>query len=238
MKKLKRMTALLLALVMVFALCACSDSGKGKDKDSDKDNDKKEEVKKTDAELIVGTWEGSVDISEALEALIAELGDNEAELLSYFDFDGMAFALRVEFSEDGEYVMYYEDDGTLDRLRTAFRDGFEAYLTDQLQGSGYTLEDYAQSEGMSADEYLDALADICTSDMKPYFARDLASGTYEIKDGKLYLISDDDEKDDGTYAVYKLSKNKLVIKETYADGEKDLENSGVLPHVTFNRVDD
>lgn len=237
MKKLKRIAALLLALVMVFALCACSADG-GKDKDSNKDDNKKEEVKKTDAELIVGTWESSVNFGGTLASLLDGMSDDEAELLSYVDFDSIDFYLRLEFTKDGEYVMYYEENDTLDKVHTAFRDGFEAYLTEQLQGSGYTLEDYAQEEGMSADEYLDALADVCSSSMKSVFSRDLASGTYEIEDGKLYLIGDGDEKDDDTYAVYKLSKNKLVIKETYADGEKNVEESGVLPIVTFNRVDD
>ena len=69
MKKLKRIAALLLALVMVFALCACSADG-GKDKDSNKDGNKKEEVKKTDAELIVGTCEGSEYTGDGLEKLL------------------------------------------------------------------------------------------------------------------------------------------------------------------------
>ena len=69
MKNVKRIAALLLALVMVFALCACSDSGSGKDKDKD---DKVEKVeKKTDAELIVGTWEATVDMGDYLNAEMA-----------------------------------------------------------------------------------------------------------------------------------------------------------------------
>ncbi|MCI6972476.1 MAG: hypothetical protein MR903_00840, partial [Clostridiales bacterium] len=110
MKKLKRIAALLLALVMVFALCACSADG-GKDKDSNKDDNKKEEVKKTDAELIVGTWESSVNIGDELEKVLESDADM-AELMSYFDFGGIDITMQIVFGKDGSYSVAYVDDGS------------------------------------------------------------------------------------------------------------------------------
>ena len=100
MKNVKRIAALLLALVMVFALCACSGSGKDKDKD-----DKVEKVdKKTDTDLIVGTWEATVDMGDYLNAEMAgEPG--MAAYAEYFDFSGVEATLSCEFDEDGDYVL-------------------------------------------------------------------------------------------------------------------------------------
>lgn len=118
MKKLKRIAALLLALVMVFALCACSADG-GKDKDSNK----KEEVKKTDAELIVGTWESSVNIGDELDKVL-ESDMDMAEFMSYFDFGGIDITMQIVFDKDGSYSVAYVDDGSSKKIEKAFRDGF------------------------------------------------------------------------------------------------------------------
>lgn len=220
MKKLKRIAALLLALVMVFALCACSDSGKGKDKD--KDNDKKEEVKKTDAELIVGTWEGSVNIGDKLEQVL-ESDMDMAELMSYFDFDGIDITMQIVFDKDGSYSVAYVDDGSSEKIEKAYREGFIEMFDDLLAGTGYTLADVAAQENMTEDEYLDAMVEIAMQSIASLYD-EISAGTYEIEEGKLYMIEDGDDKDDDTYTTYKLSKNELTLKASYTDGEKDTDS--------------
>ena len=217
MKNVKRIAALLLALVMVFALCACSDSGSGKDKD------KGEKVeKKTDAELIVGTWETEMSMTDYYGDDMGELEGMEA----YFDFDKIKITMTFEFEEDGTYTMSVDGDEA--EIKAILRDGFEKLLNDMLEGTGYTLEDAAAEEGMTADEYLDALME------ESFGSGDLIdvdddTGEYKVKNGKLYLFDEGDELDEGTYYEYKLKGDKLTLVAEYEDGETTEASDTIFP---------
>ena len=217
MKNVKRIAALLLALVMVFALCACSDSGSGKDKD------KGEKVeKKTDAELIVGTWETEMSMTDYYGDDMGELEGMEA----YFDFDKIKITMTFEFEEDGTYTMSVDGDEA--EIKAILRDGFEKLLNDMLEGTGYTLEDAAAEEGMTADEYLDALME------ESFGSGDLIdvdddTGEYKVKNGKLYLFDEGDELDEGTYYEYKLKGDKLTMLSEYVDGETTEASDTIFP---------
>ena len=220
MKNVKRIAALLLALVMAFALCACSDSGSGKDKDKD---DKVEKVeKKTDAELIVGTWETEMSMTDYYGDDMGELEGMEA----YFDFDKIKITMTFEFEEDGTYTMSVDGDEA--EIKAILRDGFEKLLNDMLEGTGYTLEDAAAEEGMTADEYLDALME------ESFGSGDLIDvddelGEYKVKNGKLYLFDEGDELDEGTYYEYKLKGDKLTLVAEYEDGETTEASDTIFP---------
>ena len=217
MKNVKRIAALLLALVMVFALCACSDSGSGKDKD------KGEKVeKKTDAELIVGTWETEMSMTDYYGDDMGELEGMEA----YFDFDKIKITMTFEFEEDGTYTMSVDGDEA--EIKAILRDGFEKLLNDMLEGTGYTLEDAAAEEGMTADEYIDALME------ESFGSGDLIdvdddTGEYKVKNGKLYLFDEGDELDEGTYYEYKLKGDKLTLVAEYEDGETTEASDTIFP---------
>ena len=220
MKNVKRIAALLLALVMVFALCACSDSGSGKDKDKD---DKVEKVeKKNDAELIVGTWETEMSMTDYYGDDMGELEGMEA----YFDFDKIKITMTFEFEEDGTYTMSVDGDEA--EIKAILRDGFEKLLNDMLEGTGYTLEDAAAEEGMTADEYIDALME------ESFGSGDLIDvddelGEYKVKNGKLYLFDEGDELDEGTYYEYKLKGDKLTLVAEYEDGETTEASDTIFP---------
>ena len=214
MKNVKRIAALLLALVMVFALCACSDSGSGKDKDKGE--------KKTDAELVVGTWETEMSMTDYYGDDMGELEGMEA----YFDFDKIKITMTFEFEEDGTYTMSVDGDEA--EIKAILRDGFENLLNDMLEGTGYTLEDAAAEEGMTADEYLDALME------ESFGSGDLIDvddelGEYKVKNGKLYLFDEGDELDEGTYYEYKLKGDKLTLVAEYEDGETTEASDTIFP---------
>ena len=220
MKNVKRIAALLLALVMVFALCACSDSGSGKDKDKGE--------KKTDAELIVGTWETEMSMTDYYGDDMGELEGMEA----YFDFDKIKITMTFEFEEDGTYTMSVDGDEA--EIKAILRDGFEKLINDMLEGTGYTLEDAAAEEGMTADEYLDALME------ESFGSGDLIDvddelGEYKVKNGKLYLVEDGDELDEGDYFEYKLKGDKLTLVAEYEDGELSDESEAELYPMDFVR---
>lgn len=224
MKKFKRIAALLLALVMVFALCACDSGDKGTDKGKD-------DVKKTDAELAVGKWETKVNMSTILK----ELGDYDEleELLMYFDFSRVDISLTVEFDKSGSYELVYSVNES--QLMAMFRDGMEMMLDDMLVGTGYTIEDLAADENMTRDEYLDALIEqsLDSDDLMSSIEESNESGTFEMKDGKLYLIESGDEKEDGDYIEYTIDDDELVFVTEYDDGEE--EYSVIFP-MTFERA--
>ena len=214
MKNVKRIAALLLALVMVFALCACSDSGSGKDKDKGE--------KKTDAELIVGTWETEMSMTDYYGDDMGELEGMEA----YFDFDKIKITMTFEFEEDGTYTVSVDGDEA--EIKAILRDGFEKLLNDMLEGTGYTLEDAAAEEGMTADEYIDALME------ESFGSGDLIdvdddTGEYKVKNGKLYLFDEGDELDEGTYYEYKLKGDKLTMLSEYVDGETTEASDTIFP---------
>ena len=214
MKNVKRIAALLLALVMVFALCACSDSGSGKDKDKGE--------KKTDAELIVGTWETEMSMTDYYGDDMGELEGMEA----YFDFDKIKITMTFEFEEDGTYTISVDGDEA--EINAILRDGFEKLMNDMLEGTGYTIEDVAAEEGMTADEYLDALME------ESFGSGDLIDvddelGEYKVKNGKLYLFDEGDELDEGTYYEYKLKGDKLTLVAEYEDGETTEASDTIFP---------
>ena len=223
MKNVKRIAALLLALVMVFALCACSDSGSGKDKDKD---DKVEKVeKKTDAELIVGTWEATVDMGDYLNAEMAgEPG--MAAYAEYFDFSGVEATLSYEFDEDGDYVLTISMNKEM--LEKVFRNAMQKILEEAAAAEGYTLEELAAEEGMTVEELLDAAMEE-SFDAEDFFDDETERGSYEIKDGKLYIFDRGDELDEDDYFEYKLKGDKLTLVAKYSDGELDDASDAMLP---------
>ena len=225
MKNVKRIAALLLALVMVFALCACSDSGSGKDKDKD---DKVEKVeKKTDAELIVGTWEATVDIGDYINAEMA--GEPGME---YFDFSGVEATLSYEFDEDGDYVLTISMNKEL--LEKVFRNAMQKILEEAAAAEGYTLEELAAEEGMTVEELLDAAMEE-SFDAEDFFDDETERGSYEIKDGKLYIFDRGDELDEDDYFEYKLKGDKLTLVVEYEDGELSDESEAELYPMDFIR---
>ena len=225
MKNVKRIAALLLALVMVFALCACSDSGSGKDKDKD---DKVEKVeKKTDAELIVGTWEATVDMGDYINAEMA--GEPGME---YFDFSGVEATLSYEFDEDGDYVLTISMNKEL--LEKVFRNAMQKILEEAAAAEGYTLEELAAEEGMTVEELLDAAMEE-SFDAENFFDDETERGSYEIKDGKLYIFDRGDELDEDDYFEYKLKGDKLTLVAEYEDGELSDESEAELYPMDFVR---
>ena len=223
MKNVKRIAALLLALVMVFALCACSDSGSGKDKDKGE--------KKTDAELIVGTWEATVDMGEYFDTLM----DYDDDMLSaYFDFTGVELVVNYEFDKDGSYKLSFSA-ADEEKLEMVLRKAVEKLLNDMFEGAGYTIEEVAAANGMTVDELVDDAMEENGVSSEAFFDDSNDSGSYKIKDGKLYLAEDGDDIDEDDYFEYKLKGDKLTLVAEYEDGELSDESEAELYPMDFVR---
>ncbi|MCH5276129.1 MAG: hypothetical protein J1E65_09830, partial [Lachnospiraceae bacterium] len=101
MKKLTKLTVLLLALVMVFSLCACGGSDAGKD--------------------LIGTWAIDYDMADVLAD---ELGGD------YADFHApLKMTLLFDFNDDGTFKMYIDESSFTTNFNT-WMDAFIDYSMD------------------------------------------------------------------------------------------------------------
>ncbi len=194
MKKwLSSLLCLLLAIAMVLTLAACGEDSKKKskddddekegtsengetDKEGDEEGDEKEPAQKADpAELIIGSWKTTLDLSEALSDQIG------------MDITGVKLPLTLSFTAD-EVAFSCDTDAFLDSLIDAglevacaqnnmTLDEFEAQLAEQ----GMTMDD---AKEMLREQFSAATATITNA-----FAQ--ARGEYEV-DGNTLLIDDEE----------------------------------------------
>ena len=189
MKKLSKLTVLLLALVMVLSLCACGKDDAGK--------------------ALIGTWALDYDLADALSD---ELGSD------YADFHAsLKMTMLFEFNEDGTFRLYIDESSFTNNFNTwmdAFIDYnvemmydlYEDYyglsreeVDEQLAQSGTTLEESLRDE---MDSALDINALI--SEME-------STGTYETKGDKLYLAEGSSSIDESVYDIFTVEGNKLTL---------------------------
>lgn len=147
--------------------------------------------------------------------------------MEYFDFSGVEATLNYEFDEDGDYVLTISINNEM--LEKVIRNAMQKMLEEAAASVGYTPEELAAEEGMTVEELIDAL-------MEEYFdAENLIGdeterGSYEIKDGKLYIFDRGDELDEDDYFEYKLKGDKLTLVVEYEDGElSDESEAGLYP---------
>ena len=192
MKKLTKLTVLLLALVMVLSLCACGGDDAGK--------------------ALVGSWGLEYDLADALAN---ELGSD------YADFDAsLKMTLMFDFNADGTFKMYVEEesftknfDAWLDELVDYSAD----MLYDILEGQGMSREEaddfILQTFGMNMDEYTQALrAELASElDANELMGEVETSGTYKTKGDKLYMAEGSDKIDESYYDIFTVSGNKLTL---------------------------
>lgn len=210
MKKLTKLTVLLLALVMVLSLCACG----GKD-DAGK--------------ALIGTWALDCDLADAMAD---ELGSD------YADFNApLKMTILFDFNEDGTYRMYIEESSFTDSFNSwvdAFIDyseesvyvmfeedfGMSREETDAaiLEGYGMTMREYMyETMGSQLD------AGDLVSEME-------SKGTYETKGNKLYLAEGSDKIDESYYDVFTVDGNKLTLE--LPDGV-DKSQAEIVPGLSY-----
>ena len=212
MKKLTKLTVLLLALVMVLSLCACG----GKD-DAGK--------------ALIGTWALDCDLSDAMAD---ELGSD------YADFSApLELTLLFDFNEDGTYKMYIDKStfsGSFDSWVNAFIDYNVDMMYDMLTEQGLSKEEadaaILESFGMSLEEYfLDAFAsELNADDMADEME---STGTYQTKGDKLYLAEGSDSIDESYYDIFKVDGTKLTLE--LPDGVDESEGE-IIPGLSYPLV--
>lgn len=185
MKKLKKISALLLAFVMLLAFAACG---------------------KSDANAI-GTWSLKMDLSAAMKE---EMGSEFSDFNAPF-----VFTVYLDLSKDGTYKMYVDEKETekdMDTFMGALADYFTEYLYSAMEAQGMNRAD-AQAAleaqvGMSVKDY--ALQSIKESiNITELTSSIVQEGVYKIKDGKFFMGAD--KIDDRIYDLISIDGDKMTL---------------------------
>ena len=191
---MKKLFAVLLTLAMLLGLAACTSGGSG-------------------APTIVGAWEGSMDMSAALNSMLQmELGEK------------INVKMLLTFKEDGKYTFKLDEDSIAD-ASDALIDVMIEMIEELLVGTeGGSLEDALAAEGMTiADlkaQYKQEL------DLAELLGDSTEEGYYRYEEGKIYTAEDKDDFDEGDYdSIYTVTLlgKTLTITDIETDGESAAE---------------
>lgn len=208
MKKITKLTVLLLAMVMVLSLCACGGNDAGK--------------------ALVGTWALDCDLADAMSD---ELGSD------YADFNApLKLTLLFDFNEDGTYKMYIEESSFVESFNSwvdAFLDYSVEMTYDIFEAQGMSREEtdevVMQNFGMSVEEYMreTVASSLDASDL----ARSVEStGTYETKGNKLYLAEGSSKIDEHYYDIFTVNGNALTLELPDGVDESEAE---IIPGLSY-----
>ena len=199
---MKKVLALLLAMMMVAALFAGCGS-KGNKESAEKDT-------RSDAEKIVGTWKGEVDMSDVMQA---QAGD-EMEIKDF------KVEVTYEFKEDGTYATQVSEE-SVGKAMESLIDSLLPYLKENMkteaEALGMSVDQLLEAYGMTEDDLGELmLSMVDTSSMMDNLKRE---GKYQVKDGKIYINADTQEElDESTYGEYTLKGDTLTLTVNQ-DGE-------------------
>ena len=231
-----------LAVVMMLAMVLGALAGCGS-KDDDEDE------KKSDAELIVGKWEGKLEFEKVFEAMGQAEGEAEAQmfmaLLEDIDTSDLAIKVKAEFKADGTYTADLDGKSMESAMKTlmtrltsdekAVKKLLRAVIAegagmDPSQITDDMMEQVREQAGASSwKEVGEMLAQQLEG--KEFRSDDNSKeGKYMFQDGKLYMSDDvdtdpDPDEDDGK--DYKVTKNSLTL---------EIEKDGAELDVTFKRA--
>lgn len=231
-----------LAVVMMLAMVLGALAGCGSKNDD-------EDEKKSDAELIVGKWEGKLEFEKVFEAMGQAKGEAEAQmfmaLLEDIDTSDLAIKVKAEFKADGTYTADLDGKSMESAMKTlmtrltsdekAVKKLLRAVIAegagmDPSQITDDMMEQVREQAGASSwKEVGEMLAQQLEG--KEFRSDDNSKeGKYMFQDGKLYMSDDvdtdpDPDEDDGK--DYKVTKNSLTL---------EIEKDGAELDVTFKRA--
>lgn len=218
MKKLSKLTALLLAIFMLAAIAAC---GKGP------------------AVRIIGTWKGTIDFTDiANKSFEAELGSVPTESAR------LTMDITLTFNEDGTLNVEYDTaaaavsfEAYMNSIGDFIKDAMYGQLIEEGVGSNEEeIDAFFASIGYTMDTLIDEV--FGALDFESIISDEDISDSYVYKiedDTKLYMEESVDDYKEGDYAEFTISGNTLTLTEIYEDGAPTEEMREILPLV-FEKV--
>lgn len=178
---------------MLLGLAACTSGGSG-------------------APTIVGAWEGSVDMGEALAAGMQM--DIEEKISCKVTFT---------FKEDGTYTVAMDQESLKNAMDTLM-DVVVDVLLDAYKDQGIDLEAELKKEGMTMDDFIEMM--MGSIDLEDMMGETDETGYYKYENGKIYTAEDKDDLNEGDYDdvyIVTLLGKTLTITDIETDGESAAE---------------
>ena len=206
MKKMKKMSAILLAFVMILAFAACGKPGLD----------------------VVGTWSIKLDLSAAMKE---ELGSEFSDFNAPF-----AFTVYLDLKKDNSYKMYVDEkeaEKDMETFISALAEYFTEYLYSVMEAQGVdraTAQAALEAQvGMSVKDY--ALQTIKESiDVSELTSSMVQEGVYEVKDGKFYMGLD--KVDKTVYDLITVDGDKMTLNAA-ADASASPFFNGTIPGLSY-----
>lgn len=183
-------------------------------------------------EKISGSWKTAIDCTDICTNLLLEqMGQ---ELAAYFDLNGVCVNGLLTIQPDGTFTMTIDEAAVLDfseQVKTAMGNGLHGYLEKTLaeELAGFTLDAYLAATGLSMEDLmvmaglnLDALVLQMITPMREV----PCSGTYRVKDGKMYIAE--------TVCAFTYTQESLQFSSP--ETEEDIAAFPALFPLTFERI--
>lgn len=186
----------------------------------------------SDKEKFVGTWETSIDLTDAVnEEIQNSLDAANADIGEYLNINKFELTLLFEFNDDDTYSLYADEsslDNNIEDLKVDFKDGITAYFEGVIadQGLGMSVDDVLATSGLSLDD----LVDECVSDdmFDGVIDEFAAEGKWKAENGKLYATDGVDEDfAENKYQPYEFTSDGIKLLK--AEAEED--EFGVYPMI-------
>lgn len=166
---------------------------------------------------IVGTWEGTVDMSDIINDALA----SDPTMAGYFTFSDISFKIILTFDENANFTMRADEasfQNVMDNLKTQMAVGMRKYFEDYLAASNINMsvDDLLAYSGISIDELIqEAFEESMPDDMLEQIETECK---YTIIGDTMFLGSHvDPEADAFDCNPFSINGNTLTIEVTPED---------------------
>lgn len=207
MKKLSKLSALIMVMVLAFSLVGCGDN----------------------SDQVLGIWETSFDLAEAM---LDGTGDEYADFDAEFVVN-----MRMQFKEDGTYRMYLDEESSkanFEQWLEALVDYETEMVYAAYDEQGYSRDEVDE---MSQQQYGCSMRDYIMEDRQDVFDIDGfiaevdTSGVFQAKGDKLYL--GEEEISPTTFDLFTVEGDTLTLN---AATEEIAEEAALVPGFEYPYV--
>lgn len=202
---MKKTLAIVLSIVMLLALTLTGCS-------SEKDE-------------LIGTWMGSIDITDYMNEAFAE---NDPLVAEYLQISNFTIRYYLIFNEDDTCALEVDESSleeSFNQMLVEIEEGLRRYLEDEIAAMGVdmTVDEVMELSGTSLDQLM---AESFSPDIYKEMVEEMESqGNYMVKDGKLMMSESlSTQPDSSVYELYSLAGNTLTIDKGNSSMDGDMED--------------